>query len=517
MSGFLRKAFSNSVWTSGSSIANAVLGLFLAGLTIRWLGLEEAGFVLFLQAIVGANHSLVSLGLGGGCLRYVSEALGQKQAHRVRRLMETIAAFNLVSMGVLVVVLASLIPWFIEISEYQGSHEAAIFYGRFSLLGLYVGAFSKSFIQGLEAAQEFRFLSVYGVCMRLLTNGSKVAVLSLSPSLFALGVTELVLAILGAVLVAPKFRRVFGFFPRTRPSFAIFRELWKFSRWSYLQSLSNMVLGNLDRVVVGAFFSAQALPYYSMAKRGYLMGHEMIAGFASFFFPMLSSRGDDKHAIIERIESRVRWILTGIGIILYGGMVLVGPTLINWLVQPGFGTQIAPLILIFGCVGIVSIQTVMPYHISMATDRPWLTTACQYSNTICTFLATLAAASFGSLTGVAAAHFCDAIAVILFYILIRRENRQWRPLARQIFSPIATSLVAWVVILFGWSFLYSIEAPWFYWFIGAAVLLPSVALLAIFLERQRGDCYRHLETVRSIQMLAAERISFFGAIRIPFI
>src|SRR5690606_32818607 len=81
---FLRKALSNTVWSSLSSVTNAVLSLLVAGLTIRWLGLEEAGFVLFLQAIIGANRSVFSLGMNAGCLRFVSEAhrLGRRSDER---------------------------------------------------------------------------------------------------------------------------------------------------------------------------------------------------------------------------------------------------------------------------------------------------------------------------------------------------------------------------------------------------------------------------------------------------
>jgi O-antigen/teichoic acid export membrane protein len=517
VSKFLRKAFSNSIWTSLGSIVNAVLSLFLAGLTIRWLGLDEAGFVLFFQAIVGANRSVFSLGLSGGALRYVSEAYAQEERTRLRRLIDTVVSFNLGAMLLLILILWQLIGWFLDLTSYAGDYDAALTYGHLALFALLFTSLTGSFVSCLEGAQHFRFVSIFQIGMRFLLNTAKVLILSMSPSLYALGLIEVLAALIGVLVVGGQMMRVFRFRPRLVPNREIFSELWRFSRWSYLQSLSHMVVGNLDRVVVGAFFTAQAVPYYSMAKRGYLIGHEVLAGFAKFFFPMLSSQGDDKEAIIERIEPRVRWILTGLGMTLYGGMILVGPTLVNWLVRPGFGTEIAPLILIFGCVGMISIQTIMPYHISMATDRPWLTTLCQYCNTVSTLLLTIVAAWGGSLQGVAAAHFCDVISVLLFYYIIDRRNRRFRRLAHVVLSPISTNLLSWGVILTVWMFLFVRGASWYIWMGAAVMVLPVGALLSLFLERKSGDRYRNLATVRSIQGLAAERFSFLGSIRVPFL
>lgn len=517
MPSILRKAFSNSIWTSVGSIFNAILSLLLAGLTIRWLGLDEAGFVLFFQAVAGANRSIFSLGLSGGCLRYVSEAFAQGDRPRLRRLIDTVTTFNLLSMALLVLVLWQLIEWFLDLTSYAGDYDAAIIYGHLALMGILLNAVTGSFVSCLEAAQRYRFLSIYGIAMRFFSNGAKVLFLSFLPSLYILGTIEVCAAAVGVLLAGVKMLKVFHFRPRLNPDREVFRELWWFSRWSYLQSLSNMVLGNLDRVVVGAFFSAQVLPFYSMAKRGYLIGHEVIGGLAKFFFPMLSSQGEAKHSIIRRIEPRVRWMLTAIGVILYGGMILVGPSLVNLLVRPGFGTQIAPLILIFGCVGMISIQTVMPYHISMATDRPWLTTLCQYCNTVSTLLFTVVAAWGGSLQGVAMAHFCDVFSVLLFYYIIDRENRRFSRLAKVVVSPIATNLVSWCIILLVWMVLFLRHSTWVTWLVGAALALPFGLLLSLFLERRLGDRNQNLATVRSIQQLAAERFAFLGSIRVPFL
>ena len=516
-SSFLRRALSNTVWSSVSSLTNAVLSLVVAGMTIRWLGLEEAGFVLFLAAIVGANKSVFSLGLTGGCLRFVSEAHGRKDRAEEHRLMDTILSFNAISTGILVVGLTFLIPWFIDISQYSANRETALVYGRMILFALLVGSISGTCTAGVQAAQEFRFLALTGTAFRLLSNGAKVALLSVSPSLLTLGLIEIVLSVLSVSIFGRKFYQVYGFVPRMRPQWTVFQRLWQFSRWSYLQSLGNTVLGNFDRILIATFFSAAVLPLYSMAKRGYLIGHDVIDGLASFFFPMLSSVGEAKHEIIVRIEPRVRWMLTAIGIVFYGGMILVGPTLLNWIVMPGFGTEIAPLIMIFGCVGMISLQTVMPYHVAMATDRPWLTTLCQYSNTILTFLVMLFFAWQGSLVGVVAAHLCDTFAVTLHYFLVNQANRRPGALLYQIISPIVTIMVAWMLLMGVWSLLYLQEATWYYWILGGAVGIPLAALLALFLERLRGDRYRSLETMRSIQTIAAERCSPLRSIRIPFV
>lgn len=516
-SAFMRKALSNTVWSSVSSITNAVLSLFVAGLTIRWLGLEEAGFVLFLGAVVGANKSVFSLGLTGGCLRYVSEAHGRRDWASARRLIDTIVSFNAISTGILVVGLSLLIPWFIDISSYTADREAALTYGQMVLFALLIGSFGGTCSSGIRAAQDFRFLALTGTAFRIFSNVAKVVFLSFSPTLLTLGIIEVVISVLSVGVFGRKFYKVYGFIPRMQPQWRVFQELWRFSRWSYLQSLGTTVLGNFDRILVATFFSAAALPLYSMAKRGYLIGHDVIAGLASFFFPMLSSVGEQKHEIIERIEPRVRWMLTGVGIIFYGGMILVGPTFLNWIVMPGFGTEIAPLIMIFGCVGMISLQTVMPYHVAMATDRPWLTTLCQYSNTALTFLVMLFFAWQGSLVGLVAAHLCDFFAVVLHYFLINRANRRPGALIYQIVSPIITIMVAWMLIMGVWSFLYLQEAAWHYWILGGAVAIPMAALLALFLERLMGDRYRSLETVRSIQTLAGERFSPLRFLRIPFV
>lgn len=89
MSAFFDKVVKNSIWTGIGSAGSAVLNLLFAGLTVRWLGIGDAGFVLAVTALTAMTAGIAGLGFGVAAIRYLSEAQAKKDERAVREVIGT--------------------------------------------------------------------------------------------------------------------------------------------------------------------------------------------------------------------------------------------------------------------------------------------------------------------------------------------------------------------------------------------------------------------------------------------
>jgi O-antigen/teichoic acid export membrane protein len=338
----LKKALQNTFWTGTGAFFNLVLSIAFAGLTIRWLGLQDAGFALLVQAVTGMNSAVTSLGFYTAGVRYISEAEGRGDRDEGRRVVETMLAcafvLNVLVAGLVFFMAPLLARW----SSYTGDMDLVRTYVGLTAAASVLQGISVSLKSPLEAMQRYDILTKRDMILGLGYGVLCLTLLRFFPSLVTLGVMQLAFAAASVAVFGTCFTRIFGYLPRPLINWAMTRKLWAFGRWSYVNGLGTMLIDNADRILVSGFFSAAALPLYSMGKRGFAIGHGLIAGQSVYLFPMFSSLTEDKREKAIAVEPKIRWFVTALSVGFYSAMILAGPPLLNLLVGNDFGYMAEP-------------------------------------------------------------------------------------------------------------------------------------------------------------------------------
>lgn len=151
-----------------------------------------------------------------------------------------------------------------------------------------------------------------------------LSIITVSSSIIALGVT-IVLAYKGFgvwalvtqhILVAAIPAIAFWFFVKWRPilvfSWKSFKELFSFGLYIFLTHLINQFSTQLQGLLIGKFYNASTMGYYSKAQRTEsLASHSISAVMTQVTFPLYSEMQDDKRAmanVIKRITMTLSYL-----------------------------------------------------------------------------------------------------------------------------------------------------------------------------------------------------------------
>lgn len=258
----VRNTLFNLVGQVGPLAAAVVAIPFLA----TGLGTARFGLLALAWVLIG-YFSIFDFGLGRALTQLASERLGQRRAREIPGLAWT-ALLLMGGLGVLgSVVLLLLTPWLVEsVLRVPASLEREGV-EAFRLLAVALPwVITTTALRGLlEAYQKFGVVNAIRLPLGLFTFFGPLAVLFFSNSLVAV-VTVLVMGrIVGWMLylmaclrlVPAMKRRVFIRPPEVRP-------LLRFGGWMTVSNLVSPLMTHLDRFLIGAVLSVNAVTYYAI-------------------------------------------------------------------------------------------------------------------------------------------------------------------------------------------------------------------------------------------------------------
>ena len=142
-----------------------------------------------------------------------------------------------------------------------------------------------------------------------------------------------------------------------------------FGSWAYVGSLSSILFGGLDKLILTNFLGSSSLPYYVIGQRVVSQVHAFLNGQCQFLFPMLAAYGEKTAEIVKNVEDRLRWFIAFLGAIIYGGFAAFAWLLLSKLVGIQFA-EMALLPFLLACLqGFFHAQAIVPYQLSWAEGR----------------------------------------------------------------------------------------------------------------------------------------------------
>lgn len=333
----------------------ALISLFIAGYSLKVLGVEFIGRFQLVQAIYLFIFPFLGLPvLINALINYVAEKSKLNEMENVYCILETSLGFFIVSNLILsfgvfaylkitstsfndMVIIYLLCAILVALFEQLQTLFSAYFSGRswFVLNQFLLGIFGVAF-------QVAVFLAVYIYKVPL------AYVLTM-----LLG--TIVKVVVSYILIAIKEKRLF------LPSFRInnLLKMPMFSRSAYIGTLSTPFLTQGDRLILSFFGGIGNLPFYTISQRALIFVHSIIYNVTYTLFPILSSEGLNAIQKAKEIDARIRWAISFISTVLYGSVMLVFPTILSIVAGKEIGSKALVFIVLASINGVfVSNSTV---------------------------------------------------------------------------------------------------------------------------------------------------------------
>jgi O-antigen/teichoic acid export membrane protein len=366
----LKKAAQNFSYLSLGNFITMVLPFIFAGVRIRYLGVDKAGFLILLESFIGLTFTVGGFGFGTAALRKIAIFEKQNDYNGIKKTLSPV---------LLIAIITGLILSALMIFGFE-----TIFVWSKTPLADKKDAFSASFLMCLfllnrqifntyeiifNSFQRYDYITYINSSYSLLTPLCGFITIFFIPTMSALTLTFVIISTIRVIVVSRLTKKIIGLFIFPRWDFAELRSMSGFGLWAYFSSLSEIGLGNFDRFILTNFIGSRILPYYVIGQQMIQKVHTFLAGQAQFLFPMFSLDDKEINSVITKIEDRFRWFVAFVSVIIYIGLMLTGFDILSKLVSVDFANiailpfQIACLQGIFMAIDIVS------YYLSYAAGR----------------------------------------------------------------------------------------------------------------------------------------------------
>jgi len=302
-----RTLFRNTVLNLLGLVVPLAVGFVTIPLVVRALGNDRFG-ILALVWVVFGYFGLFDLGLGRTTTKYIADALGRNEPEKLAGYLWT-AVLLQTAIGLLAALLSYLAaPLIVQRmlnipADFVGETVLTL---RLVGLSLPVVFVSSSFRGVLEAAQRFDLVNTVKVPANVLFYLLPLVGVALGyelPGIVVLLVASRIATL--AAWAALAFRTMPPL--RTRPALhgRLVRRLFSFSGWIGLSSVLFAVTTSIDRLIIGALITVEAVafygaPYEAVNKIGVIPGSLSMVLFPAFSYLDAGRRSDEAEGLFAR-------------------------------------------------------------------------------------------------------------------------------------------------------------------------------------------------------------------------
>jgi len=506
-SSFLDRAVRNFIFSGAGTVGTFVVGLLFAGLTIRYLGLQRAGFFMTLVALTGLNSFIGDVGLGTPAVRRVAVLNAEGTLSTARDVVGSVCTVSFFSSLVValpvIIFFATIFRWSKLDFVYQGD---AFWATLFTMGSFLLAQTTNPWRSTYNALERFDLTSALNVTFGFLTGILGISILILLPTMTALAMVRFAVNVLRFCVDAYFMRRLLHHTPWPTWAWKEIKPLMGFGGWVYIGTIGNLLLGRANGLILTAFLGSAALPYYELPQRIYSQVHNAIASTCQFLFPMFSSFGTEAGVHIKRLEDRLRWFVALASATAYLGIALILPGLLAYIITPEFASLVR-LPLYLACIqGFFQAQDIIPYYSSYAMGFGKPNSVIQLVQGILVSLTALLLTPRMGFVGASIAQLWVVVVVMAHIIWIRRlisPAENWFGWLRAFVSP-TIMVCSWILIT---SILVRVipSAPVYHYFAASLGGLMGFLLL-ILVERSVFPDYQRWTTLKEVVAMPLRKV-----------
>lgn len=282
----------------------ALVMFFLSPFVVHHLGNVAYG-VWVLVTSTTAYFALLDMGLRGAVVQFVATQHAKGQDVLAGRAVSAALLLRIAFSGVIILASGLLAISVEKLFKMPAEMRAP---ARWALLAagssvaitLIGGVFSGV----LAALQRFDLISSVNILQVLLQMIGTVVLLRRGGGIVSLAVLLLILTVAANLAF---LGLCYGVYPRLRVTLAqidrgVIRQLWSYSSYLFLLSITGQVIYYTDNIIVGALVSAEAVAFYAIGGRLLQYMQQPTAAMAQTFMPLASSlEAQDKHDALREL------------------------------------------------------------------------------------------------------------------------------------------------------------------------------------------------------------------------
>jgi O-antigen/teichoic acid export membrane protein len=360
----------NALWNIAGYSVPALVALIAIPLILANLGSEKLGILTLVWTLIGF-FGLFDLGLGRSITHFAAQAHSQEDRGNFTAVV-TVGTLALLTVGIIVGGVSLLAVFYLygqeitRLSDHLDSNIAGL--TGLIALGAPIALVSVALRSGLEATQDFRSVNLVRIPTGALTFASPAVISIFTQDVFY-AVGSVVIARLVATVGFSLFLRRWLAKSRTWDIATLLR-LAKYGGWASVSGLVSPLLVHIDRFVVAAYLSLEALAMYGSVFDVLIRLLVIPAAISGALFPALSSlRTGSNERIKEAFFQCTSAILLSLGAVATVLAIFAYPLISFWLGREfAEATSVAAAILLVGVV--INGYAHVPYTCLQGIGRP---------------------------------------------------------------------------------------------------------------------------------------------------
>lgn len=488
----LRQAVSHSAYSAVGTFSVFVVNFLFAGLTIRFLGNEQAGFFIVLSSLFALSQAAGGLGLTIPATKRTAELYAVGDYAAVRRVAGMVLLVNSAIGAVVVLACAAFFSQIFAWSRLPPMLRADAFLATLLMAGAFLADQAGGALRMLYASCQRQDLRNYTLSAVGLGGGLlKIAWLAWYPTMPAAAGAAFAVSVGWFLLDFWLVRRLLG--AAVSPAWCMgeIRPMVRFSAWELFSAVGVSLGTTVDRFVLTTYLGAGSLPYYAIAQRFFQLIHTALAQQFSFVFPLLAASKESVQRSIDAIEDRLRWFMATLGALLYAGVFIVGPAIVARLIGQEFADEARWPIYLATVQGLAVSFAIANYLLHYSVGNAAANALYNFGTNVVVVILGLILIPRFDYIGASLAQLAVLPGVIIFLFRSKRilhVNRPWAVYVSAYLSPIllfliATSVGRWLELQLGSS----LWAAGLAWVVGCAAGVGALVACEVmgFPSRQR--------------------------------
>ncbi len=386
------KVFRNSIWSILEAGIYPILLVLSTPIFIYKLGIEQYGLWMLINSIL-ISFGMFNFGLGDATIKFVSTFLAKNDLSKIKKIVR-LQLTTSIGVGLLIIAFSFLFSFIVEqfqLFGLSGENQKALL-ALLPIAGLMVSfriveQVLTSVFKGYEKYGKSSLLSIVSKSCILLVQ---IAVLFSNPTVYAL---LLYSAITFSVVLLLEFIYTFHFLKAGRKIFffeqALFKEVFVFGGWAWLQSMVIIVAGQVDKFIVASFAGLEVLAYYSLGVMVFSQMHNIFSAAFSWLFPKIARKIENQEDSLQLFQqSRAMLVLVALTALI--GLLLLSDFIFPLWVGDSMYDLSKVFITGFLTYEAFSILAIVPYFYLIGANRvkmnALLESAFKLLNVVCMFI-----------------------------------------------------------------------------------------------------------------------------------
>ena len=363
----LRRSIRNAAYSSLDYLLLPILWIIATPILVSQLGTDRYGIWTLANTFMGLT-GVFAFGLGDATIKYVSKyrALNDESGV-VRVVRSTLTMYTIFGLAAALIIFSAA-PLLVRtvFSTIQADNAAlAVAALRVSAFGTMVRFIDGVFAAGMHGFERYDLAAKISMIITTLIVAGNVGLVLLGFGVREMLMTSITLVLIGALVKSFILKRQLVPSLVIAPLFDLttLKEIFSFGVYSWVQSLSYMLLGQADKIIITSLLGPSALTYYAICLQLAQQIHTLISRATSFLFPLASvikEQGDTKR--LQNFYFKGIHFTTIMGVAIGFPIFMLSHTILTLWMGVEFADEAAIILRILSFTFTLLVTSIVPYY-----------------------------------------------------------------------------------------------------------------------------------------------------------